>query len=206
MADQDQEWTSWGRRVGFVALKPPSPRQIAKLGDALDRTERLASHAWTGDTGRYSLTPDTMPAERFYALCDRRCRTEAAYVRAINARDLAAKIKLENAKQPPKSGDAFAYRDALYEAAVRLEVIEDAGPNFSTMRERIDARAAADLAERLHDIAHSKFQDAERTARITGTPRRSSRPRARPVVDGFVKTGKFKMIGGNRVPVLEKVE
>jgi hypothetical protein len=47
MADyQDQEFTPFGRPVGFVAPKPLSPRCIAKLGDALDRAERACSAAW----------------------------------------------------------------------------------------------------------------------------------------------------------------
>src|ERR1700681_561683 len=113
MVDQDHEWTAFGRRADFVAAKPLSPRRIAKLGDALDRAERTCSAAWHGDTGRYWLTPDTMPCERFYSLCDSRHKAELAYVRAITARDLFAKCKLENATRAPKSRAAFELRDAM---------------------------------------------------------------------------------------------
>jgi hypothetical protein len=205
MADQDEEWTQWGRRADFVAPKPLSPRRIAKLGDALDRADRACSAAWHGDTGRYWLTPDCMPGARFYSLCDRRYRAEVAYVRAINARDLAAMCKMENATRSLTSRAAFELRHAMFDAQAHLEEIEEAGEDFSTNRERIDAQAAADLAERLYVIAERNFRDAERGAKITGN-RRRSRSSAPLVTDGYVKTGKYKVIDGVRLPVLEKVE
>lgn len=156
MADQDQEWTIFGRRADFVAPKPLAPRRIAKLGDALDRAERACSVAWHRDT---------MPCERYYAILDRRCQAEVAYVRAVNSRDLYAKCKLENATRAPKSRSAFELRDAMAAAQAHLEEIEEAGEDFSTARERIDARATADLAERLYDIAERKFRNNERQGR-----------------------------------------
>lgn len=204
MVDLEIEWTKWGRRADFVASKPLPPRKIAKLAAAFDDAEQAASRVWHDDKGSYWMSPDSVPFERWVAISARLHRARLDYISAINARDLFAKCKLENGRAP-KSSDAFKYRDAMSAALDRLDVIEKAGPEFSTERERIDARAAAALAEDLYDIAKSKFEDAERGARITGQPRRSSRPRARAVVDGYVSTGKFKIIDGNRVPVLEKI-
>jgi hypothetical protein len=202
----DVEYTPFGRRADFIAPKPLPAREIKKLGDALDHAEVLISRAWHGDHGTYLLQPDTMTAERFYSFCDRRHHAELAYVRAVIARDRFTKWKAETATRPPKSSDAFALRDAMAAASDRLEIIEEAGEDFSTNRERIDARAAADLSEHLYEIAKLKFNEAERVAKITGERPRPARSSARLVTDGYVKTGRYKMVGGNRVPVLEKVE
>jgi hypothetical protein len=161
----DVEYTPFGRRADFIAPKPLPARQIKKLGAALDRAELLASRAWQGDRGTYLLQPDTMTAEQFYKFCDRRHHAELAYIRAVIARDRFTKWKAESATCPPKSSDAFALRDTMAAASDRLAIIEEAGEEFSTNRERIDARAAASLAEHLYGIAKSKFEEADRDAK-----------------------------------------
>jgi hypothetical protein len=181
-------------------------RQIEKLGAAFDHAEVLTSRAWDGDTGRFSFTPDTMPCERYYAICHRRHKAELAYVRAISARNLSIKCKAENAKRAPQSRDRFALEAAMSAASDHLDLIEKCRPNFATKRELIDANAAAVLAESLFEIAKTKFNEVGRAARITGTHPRSRSARSRLVSDGYVKTGKYKMIDGNRVPVLELIE
>ena len=198
------ELDRWGRPPYVVAPKI-SKATVKKRGDALDRADAAVSSAWVGDCGRYWLTPDTMPAEQFHRLCDRRHVAAMKYSSAISARGLAARMKLENARRIPMRRDAVALRDAMHAAQARYDEIVEAGPEFSTERERIDAQTAAELAASIYEIAQAKYHDAQRAERITGTHPRS-RPAARLVTDGYVKTGKYKMIDGVRVPVLEKVE
>jgi hypothetical protein len=116
--------------------------------------------------GRYWLTPDTMPAEQYYAVCDRLSDAKVEYVRAINARDLATRVKWENCKQTPRSSDAFALRKAMFDSQVRVDEIEIIGREFYTVKEIIDLRAAADLGEHRYEIAGRKYRAAETKRRL----------------------------------------
>jgi hypothetical protein len=171
---------------------------LRKLGDALDRAERACSAAWISDDAG-GIVPDTMPCAAYYPLCDALMAAEVAYVRAVNARDRAAR---ERARNQRTTGDAFKLRIAESEAINHRDVLYELGPDFSTERERIDAAAAASQAEDLYAIAERQFQEVQRQARNGIRPR----PRgARLVTDGYVTTG-YKMIDGAPVPMLRKVQ
>ncbi|MHC6156572.1 hypothetical protein ACVSQB_32950 [Bradyrhizobium elkanii] len=202
--------TPFGREPGYVAPRPPSPGKIAKLGDALDRAEQAAGHAWDGDAGTYWGSPDTMPVECYYAICDRRHQAEIAYSRAVNARDHYAQVKAEQSKRTPSHERVAELFTAMAYAQHDLDIIEKAGSDFSSVREAIDAKAKAFHTERLYEIALSKYRGAAREARRQGKPFRD-RPRSHPVhfdSDGraFYRTGRYTMRDGVRIPIVEYIQ
>ena len=176
MAKAASEWffeacglTKWGREPDFVAPKPLNKRQRDQLGGALDQVDRELSAVWAADTGRFSLTPDSVSNERFSALCHRRHVAKIAFIEALNAHALFLRCKAENSSRVPSNDDGIALRDAMYAAQDRFDDIEAADPDFITTREYYEARTAAILASDLYDIAQTKFQDAQREARADKT-------------------------------------
>jgi hypothetical protein len=203
---------SRGRWNGEEPPKPPSPRAIAKLGDELERAERDLNQMrdvaeFCGPNWAEGVPPDEVAqviAEEA-AVRRRYFDAELAYIRAVHARLLYDRVKFIRRKTPPCGSDAFALKDAMYDTRVRSDMLHDLGDTFSSRRERIDADCAACQAENLFEIAQAKYQNAERFERRTGI-RKRPRSRVRLVTDGYVTTGKYKMIDGARVPVLEKVQ
>jgi len=173
--------TRWGRKPDFVAPKPLSARAIKRLGDALDIAEHFGG--------------------RFYQ------SALIKYGEAVTARKLYQECKFENSKRIPKSADKHELEAALAAAEERIDMIEAMRPDFATAREFIDANADYMLAEARCEIAQSKYASDEGASRRRNAAYRYAvGSHSRFVTDGYVKTGKFKMIDGERVPVLEKIE
>ena len=143
----------WGSD-GYAPPNPPSARSVAHLAALLDQAEHAESMAWE----------DPITCEAYGCLSDHRHTAEARYVRAINQRDAVERFKAQNRKSPLRASDAFALKDQMYEARIRHERLENLDKRFSTLRERIDAQAAAHHTADLFEIAQTKFQDAEREA------------------------------------------
>jgi hypothetical protein len=199
--------TRWGREPDFVAPKPKSAREIRKLGDALDEAERAVSAMWAADRGTYTFSPDCVPFAEFERIMKGYHDAKCAYGQAVTARNLYQVCKLENSKRMPKSDDKHALDDAKYAAEARIDELEELGPDFYTHREFIDANAAFTLADQRFDIAEAKYQSEEAASRRRDAAYRAALgSHSRLVTDGYVKTGKFKMIDGERIPVLEKIE
>lgn len=197
-----------GRWNGEEPTKPPSARAIAQLGIALDRAEwfrnQLTDGYWKpGDDGSVSRERAGIIA-REDAILDRFRDALSAYIDAVNARDLCARVKFIRQTKTPRAQDAFPLQDAFYSAWARADYLRDLGEEFSSRRERVDADCARAQAQTIYRIAEAKFQDAELFERRTGISK-LPRSRRRIVTDGYVTTGKYKMIDGQRVPVLEKV-
>ncbi|UGA43750.1 hypothetical protein HU230_0036805 [Bradyrhizobium quebecense] len=202
--------TPFGREPDFVLPRPPTPRTIAKLGDVLDRAEHAADHVWDGDGGTYWGSPDTMPIERYYAICDRRHQAEIEYSRAVNARDHFAQVRAEQSKRTPSHERVAELFTAMAHANYHLDIIERCRPDFASVREAIDAKAKAIHAEHLYEIALSKYRSAARAARRQGKPFRD-RPRSRPVQfdsDGraYYRTGRYTSLDGARIPIVEYIQ
>jgi hypothetical protein len=204
--------TRYGREPGLVPEKPISARAMAQLAFKLERAEHcfnqmLDVSEFCGPNWAESLDPDVI--NKVIAEEDgiRRRYLEAKdrYADAVYARVDYEKYKLENSKRVPKSSDKIALETAKYEAEQRVDLINDMRPHFASVREFIDANAALMLADHAFDVAKTKFQDAVLLERRTGI-RPRSRSNLRFVTDGYTTTGKYKMIDGQRVPVVEKVQ
>jgi hypothetical protein len=159
----------WGSD-GYTPPKPPSTRAISHLATSLDQAERAESIAFD----------EPISCEVYGCLSDRRHMAEARYVRAINQRDSAERFKAQNRKRLVRAADAFVLKDKMYQAGARHDRLESLGKNFSTVRERIDAQAAAHHTADLYDIAQTKFQDDQREAiadKLAGIIRHRGSPR-----------------------------
>jgi hypothetical protein len=159
------ELTPFGREPDFVPSKPLGKRQIAKLAADCDRLEHLVSRSWVGDRGRFDLSPDTLPFEKWTALLDRWHISKLKYGAAIHARNLFIEYKAETSTRAVKSSDRLPLESAMYEAQAHLDMIEANRPDFAAERELTDANAAAVHAENLFEIAKTKFDIADRQAR-----------------------------------------
>ncbi len=130
--------------------KPPSPRAIAQLAFKLERAEQLLDDP-------YYLDEDTARSRYRDAI--------VAYLDAINARDLVARVKFIRRKATPSRGDLRALYDAMWDARNRSDVLHDLDEQFSSRRERTDADLAASQAEDFYNIARAKFQSTQREDR-----------------------------------------
>lgn len=165
------------------------------LGDRLDEAERAVSAMWAADCGTYSFSPDSVSFEEFERLMKRQHDAVLAYGEAVTERSRAVREKFKSQNKLLRARDAVKLRDKMYEAEARIDLFEELGPDFYTKREFIDANAAFVVADWIWDHAQERY-----------TYRFAVGNHSRPVNDGYVKTGKFKMIDGERVPVLEKIE
>jgi hypothetical protein len=126
-------------------------------------------------------------------------RLSEAYFGAIRGPVLAARHALENNPDVPCDRHAvLRARDEMRAAQERRRIIFEAGYDFSSKRERLDAAAAEELAESNYEIISERYQRAKRIERNAKTRKRKI------TSDGLVRTG-YKMIDGVRVPVMERV-
>ena len=184
----------------------PKPN-LARLGRELDEAERAVSAMMSADRGTYFFSPDSVPFKEYVAIMHRRHVAELAYGSAVTGRSRAAREKFRNRKTAPRARDAIKLRDKMYEAEALIDEIEAARPDFATMREFIDANAAFTVASAIYDYAQERYNsDEAQSRRRNAAYRFAVGTHSRLVTDGYVKTGKFKMIDGERVPVLEKIE
>jgi hypothetical protein len=158
--------TQWGREPGFVAPKPLSAREIKKLGAALDRAE---IERGDNDASRH----------RFYVLA-------MEYGTALAARNLYKRCKLENSTRIPTNRDAIKLRNEMHAAMIRIDELDDLGPEFSTRREFLDANSASAFAISAYEISEQKYQSDEAAARRRNAADRASnviyhRPSRKPV-------------------------
>jgi hypothetical protein len=180
---------------------------LKMLGDRLDEAERAVSAMMSADRGTYFFSPDSVPFEGYVAIMHRRHVAELAYGRAVTERSRAARERYRNRKTTPRARDAIKLRDKMYETEAHLDEIIAARPEFATTREFIDANAAFTVAGAIYDYAQERYNSDEAVSRRRDAAYRFAvGNHSRPVTDGYVKTGKFKMIDGERVPVLEKIE
>ncbi len=202
--------TRFGKLPG-IPPKPLSARMIAKLADKLDRADvayrrmldaaEICGPRWAEGVAESEIERVIADEEGIR----RRFRdTKERYSDAVYARVRYQKYRLETSKQIPKSTDKFALDSAWYAASNHYDLIADLG-GLAYARELIDANAAFMLADHALEVAKTKFEDAARFERRTGI-RKCPRSSVRLVTDGYVRTGKYKMIDGARVPVLEKIQ
>jgi hypothetical protein len=165
MADQFIELNSRGRPLEFVPPKV-SKRMLAKLAATLDAADiECEREDDLDERGFYDGCACDACWNAIEAIRNRRYDAALEYSDAVSARTLIARIKKENSKRVPTASEGHKIRDAASKAAVHLRELCEAGPDFYTTREIIDARAAAHLTDALFEIAHEKFQDAERQGR-----------------------------------------
>jgi hypothetical protein len=157
--------------------KPMKAAQIAHVGDLLDTIEKITT-IWHPDRADY---------ERRYRL-------------ALRDRVWYELARFAKVKRVPNMRDGQRLRDEMINAWVKLYRLEEAQSlGVCTMREMCDARAAYALADSKFQIAQKKFRTGITRPGGYGT-------KGRTITNGYVKTGKYKMIDGVRVPVVEKVE
>jgi hypothetical protein len=163
---------------------------IEQLAADLDAVETEFNHAF--DAG-------LRMADGLSEICHRHFVLRQAYFSAIRGPVLAARRALEN--NPIAScdiGSLLRAQDEMEAAQERRRIILEAGSDFSSERERIDAAAAEELAESNFEIISERYDRAKRIEH-------NARTRERKITaDGFVRTG-HKMIDGVRVPVMERV-
>jgi hypothetical protein len=184
-----------------------SKPNLARLGRDLDNAERAVSAMWAADKGSFTFSPDSVSFEEFERIMQRHHDAELVYGQAMTDRSRAAREKFKARKRAPRSRDAFRLREKLYEAGAHLDEIIECRPELATLREFIDAQAAFNEADAIYDYAEAMYNSEESASRRRDAAYRFAvSNHSRPVTDGYVKTGKFKMIDGERVPVLEKIE
>lgn len=191
--------------------KPMSARTIRLRGALLDRAERERDEMIFTNEFCGARWADGMPADEVAACVaeDEATRSRfrlayESYCDAVYANVRSLKLKMENSKRVPKSSDRIPLQLAEWNAENRLDLINDTLWLCSTHREFVDAHAAFMLASHAHVVAKLKFEEAAQFERRTGISKRP-RSRVRLVTDGYVTTGRYKTIDGQRVPVLEKV-
>jgi hypothetical protein len=203
--------TRYGREPGRLPEKPIGARAVAQLAFLLERAEHcfnqmLDVSEFCGPNWAEGLDQDVIKEvtaeEDSIRLRYREAKDK--YADAVYAGVDYKKYQLENSKRVPKSSDKIALETAKYEAERRVDLINDMRPHFASAREVIDANAALMLADHAFGVAKTKFQDASLLERRTGI-RPRSRPNLRLVTDGYLTTGRYKVIDGQRVPVVEKV-
>jgi hypothetical protein len=147
------------------------------------------------------------------------------YFAAIRKRWLQEQAELDGAKLVRIDIYKLAKLEKeMMSAQTRLAQLRNLGEEFYLFRELLDAEAALEATEGRYEILrerfdpkwrqpNSKFKKAQREFNAEIRREKALKlfdiarlPKARTVTDGYVKTGKFKMINGVRVPVLEKVE
>ena len=87
----------------------------------------------------------------------------------------------------------------LGDAAAKMKhyaMLRDLGTEFVAASEIVEAHVAAEVAYNLYRNALDK-NGAQH-------PSECRKPKRRAVVDGYVKTGRYRMIDGERVPVVRK--
>jgi hypothetical protein len=171
-----------------------------------------AEIAWRGDDGKQESWSTLRAAKQ-------------SYFKAVRNKWLEEQAKLDGAKLVRIDIYKLAKLEKeMMSAQTRLARLQNLGEEFYLFRELLDAEAALEASEGRFEILrerfdpkwrqpNSKFKKAQRAfnaeirrenaEKLFGIARS---PKARAVTDGYVKTGKFKMVDGVRVPVLEKVE
>jgi hypothetical protein len=198
--------TQWGREPDFVAPKPLSAREIKKLGGALDRAELQRGDMWADEYDAERLTFADI-ADYIDAIHHAFHVAQMDYGQALDARNLYLRCKFENSKRIPTHQNSLKLMGEMQEARADVDELEELGPDFYTRREFLDANAASALAISLYSIAKQKYESEEAAARRRNAAYRFAvGNHSRPVTDGYVKTGKFEIIDGERVPVLELIE
>lgn len=165
MVDHLNEWDSRGRPLEFVPPKI-SKRKVANLAAALDAADiECEREDDLDERGFYSGCGCDACWNAIEAIRNRRHDAALEYSDAVGARTHIARIKKDNSKRAPTASEGHKIKDAASKAAVHLHELCEAGPDFYTTREIIDARAAVVLTDALFEIAQEKFQDAERQGR-----------------------------------------
>lgn len=105
--------------------------------------------------------------------------------------------------------DADATRDVLQQLYdIEFEIIE--ASRHGLPGRKLDTETYIDHKIKLGDLASDLARASEQVEmcemiwHAMPTPKRK-RSRARLVTDGYVRTGRYKMIDGVRIPVLEKI-
>jgi hypothetical protein len=165
MADHFIEFDGRGRPLEFVPPKI-SKRKIAKLAAALDTADiECEREDDLDERGFYNGCACDACWNAIEAIRNRRHDAALEYSDAVGARSLIARIKKENSQRVSTASEGHKIKYAASKAAVHLHELCEAGPDFYTTREMIDARANAHLTDALFEIAQEKFQDAERQER-----------------------------------------
>lgn len=189
-----------------------------KLADDFDQTERGLSDAenrraavWNkiedARHGLINLSTDDYVAEKIklgnldreisdlkYEIAILRDR----YERLILVRDMKVTTR---APTPERLYDLDRQVSAAFQ---RRTEIRAARPDFATLREVVDADLTYYTARWRFDASRRLFNKAMRAARSAGKSFRVH-PQRPQVVNGYVKTGRFKLVNGVRVPVVETV-
>jgi hypothetical protein len=199
--------TQWGREPDFVVPKPLQAREMKKLGAALDRAEYERGHMW--DDELINARSKFADADDYVDAVHHRLHVaDMAYGQALAARNLYCRCKLENSKRIPTHRDVIKLIGEMQEARADIDGLEELGPDFYTRREFLDANSTSALAISVYSIAEQKYRSEEAAARRRNAAYRFAVGNHSRLIsaDGYVRTGKFKMIDGERVPVLEKIE
>jgi hypothetical protein len=120
------------------------------------------------------------------------------------ARDpwFAAIKKLEDRRKATTRDEVHRAFTAWEAVRAHLDMLFALGPDFYNAREICDAQAVDEGTEQLFLVSHDKCPECShlwRDARRDGTVTRKL------VINGVVKTGRYKKIDGVRIPIVERV-
>jgi hypothetical protein len=146
-------------------------------------------------------------ADGLAEICHRHFIARQDYFSAIRGPVLAARRAPEADRNAPCDIDTvLRAEDAMKAGQEYLARIFEAGSDFSSARERLDAEAAEELAESNYELLSEKYFAKADAKRALREARRNGTVKRVKVRNGFVPTGGYVRVDGVRIQIVERVQ